>query len=467
MGGSKKRLPEAGEIKGRQAVNTENTEQFLSDFTRFEHSPPAARNAWFAPVREAAIARFAELGFPTTRLEEWRYTSVAPIARVAFSRAARRSNGMKAADLSPFTFGDGECSQLVFLDGHYSEQLSSVRMLPKGVRIRSLAAALETDRNRIEPHLARVAGFGEDPFTALNTAFLEDGAFVCIPPAVALKQVLHIVYLCTAGGLEIPVSHPRNLIVVGNGSQATIVQSYVALGRGVYFTNAVTEVVAGHGSVVDLYKLQRESEEAFHIDTLRVTQERDSSFSSHSISLGGAIVRNNLHVSLDGEGADCVLNGLYVAKGRQHVDNHTAIDHAKPHCTSRELYKGIMDDRSTGVFNGRVLVRKDAQKTNAKQTNKNLLLSREALVNTNPELQIYADDVKCTHGATIGQLDEEALFYLRSRGLDEASARVLLTYAFANDLLGSVKFQPMQCQLDLVLLNRLSRAHEHPASMNF
>jgi Fe-S cluster assembly protein SufD len=447
-------------------VNLADKEQFVSDFARFEASPAAARNSWLTPVRRAAIDRFAELGFPSTRVEEWRHTSVAPVSRLSYSRPPRRKNSLKAADLSPFTFGDGECSQMVFLDGHFSEELSTLSSIPKGIRVRSLAAAMETDRNWIEPHLARVAGFENDPFTALNTAFMEDGAFVWIPPAVALKQVLHIVYLATPK-TEATVWHPRNLIVIGNGSQASIVQSYVALGSCVYFTNAVTEVVAGPGSAVDLYKMQRESEDAFHIDTLRVAQERDSSFSSHSISLGGALVRNNVHVSLDGAGADCVLNGLYVAKGRQHVDNHTTIDHARPHCSSRELYKGIMDDKSTGVFNGRILVRKDAQKTNARQTNKNLLLSKEALVNTNPELQIYADDVKCTHGATIGQLDEEALFYLRSRGLDAAAARVLLTYAFANDLLSSVQFKPMQCQLDLVLLNRLSRGHENLVSMNF
>jgi Fe-S cluster assembly protein SufD len=267
-----------------------------------------------------------------------------------------------------------------------------------------------------------------------------------------------LIFIST-GKDEPVVSHPRNLIVVGNGSQATIIESYVTLDRGVYFTNNVTEVFAGPNSFIDFYKLQRESEEAFHVDTLRVLQERDSSFSSQSIALGGALVRNNIDVTLRGEGAECTLNGLYVTKGRQHVDNHTMIDHAKSHCSSRQLYKGILDDQSTGVFNGKILVRKDAQKTNAKQTNKNLLLSKEALVNTKPELEIFADDVKCTHGATIGQLDEEAMFYLRSRGIDEAAARVLLTYAFANDLLGCMKIKPMQCQVDLVLLNRLSRGH--------
>jgi len=325
--------------------------------------------------------------------------------------------------------------------------------------VKSLAAAMETDRSLIEPHLARHASFEKDAFTALNTAFMADGGFIYIPPAVVIDRVLHMIFISTAKK-EPCVTYPRNLVVVGNGSQASIVESYVSLDRGVYFTNAVTEIVAGNSSVIDFYKIQRESEEAFHVDTLRVVQERDSNFSSHSISLGGSMVRNNVNVMLNGEGAECALNGLYVTKARQHVDNHTAIDHAKAHCNSRELYKGILDDRSTGVFNGRILVRKGAQKTNAKQTNKNLLLSREALVNTKPELEIFADDVKCTHGATIGQLDEEAMFYLRSRGIDEASARVLLTYAFANDLLASMKIKPMQCQIDLVLLSRLSKGHE-------
>jgi len=430
----------------------EGRDSYLASFARFEESATGSKS-WLRSLRNAAIARFSELGFPTTRNEEWRHTSVAPITRIPFRPARKQANGFTAADLSRYTFGREECAQLVFVNGHFSDELSSLSSLPRGVRVKSLAAATDTDRSLIEPHLARHAGFDTDAFTALNTAFMTDGAFIHIPPAVVLDRILHMVFISTAQK-EPSVSYPRNLVVVGNGSQASIVESYFSLEPGVYFTNVVTEIVAGNSSVVDFYKIQRENEEAFHMDTVHVVQERDSSFSSHSISLGGSIVL------LNGEGADCTLNGLYVTKGRQHVDNHTTIDHARAHCSSRELYKGILDDRSTAAFNGGILVRQDAQKTNAKQTNKNLLLSREALVNTKPELKIFADDVKCTHGATIGQLDEEAMFYLRSRGIDQASARVLLTYAFATDLLATMRIKPLQCQIDLVLLTRLSRGHE-------
>jgi Fe-S cluster assembly protein SufD len=256
------------------------------------------------------------------------------------------------------------------------------------------------------------------------------------------------------------VSHPRNLVVLGAGSQAIVVESYVGLNQGQYFTNAVSEIVAGSDCVLDHTKLQRESDRAFHVATLQFHQDRNSNVTSHSISLGGSLVRNDLNLVLDAEGCQALLNGLYLTKGTQHIDNHTRIDHAKPHCESRELYKGILDDRSTGVFNGKILVRQNAQKTNAKQTNKNLLLSEEALVNTTPQLEIFADDVKCTHGATIGRLNEDELFYMRSRGIGEESARTLLTYAFASDILGAMKLKPIQCQIDLVLLNRLARAKE-------
>ena len=434
---------------------------YVSGFAAFEQSAAVRNQPWLRPLRTAAISRFAELGFPDTRNERWRHTNVAPIAKVPFTLATRQAGGLKPADLAPYVFGEPDWAQLVFVNGYFSDELSSLASLPRGVRVKSMAAALESDRRLIEPYLGRGAALDHDPFAALNTAFMADGVFIHIAPAIVLKQPLHVLFLST-GRREPTVSHPRNLIVVGNGSQAAIIESYVALDRCLYLTNGLTEVFLGNDAKVDFYKLQRESEDAFHIDTLNVTQERDSAFSSHSISIGGAIVRNNIDVRLDGQGADCILNGLYVTKGRQHVDNHTTVDHARSNCGSRELYKGILDDRSTGVFHGRIVVRKDAQKTNAKQSNRNLLLSRDALVNTKPELEIFADDVKCTHGATIGQLDEEALFYLRSRGLDQDSARVLLTYAFANDLLASMKIKPMQCQLDLVLLTRLSRGHGGP-----
>jgi Fe-S cluster assembly protein SufD len=415
------------------------------------------RKGWFLNTRRDAISRFAELGFPTTRHEEWRYTNVAPIARTPFKHAAHPTNGITAADFAPFTFGEVDCCQLVFINGFFCASLSTLPELPRGVRVRSLAASVASDRSRLEPSLGRHADYRDNAFTALNTAFMRDGAFIFLPAGTVLKEVVHLVFLSTAPGGP-SITNPRNLIVAGEGSRISIVETHAGLGESAYFTNTVSEVVAGPGSIIDYCKLQRETEAAFHISTLHVTQDRDSTFTSHSISLGGSLARNDVNVVMNAEGGDCTLNGLYVTGGTQHADNHTTLVHARPNCTSRELYKGILDNSSTGVFNGRIVVRKDAQKTNSRQTNRNLLLSEEALVNTKPQLEIFADDVKCTHGATIGRLNEEELFYLRSRGIGEQAARTLLTYAFATEVIGAVNVKPIQCQLDLVLMNRLSKS---------
>ncbi|NWG13925.1 MAG: Fe-S cluster assembly protein SufD [Acidobacteria bacterium] len=430
---------------------------FLEEYSSFEKSDGFRRHAWLRPLREAALSSFKRLGFPTTRNEEWRHTNVAPIANSSFRLPAFDFDRHKVPELANFTFSETECCQLIFINGIFSQELSSAKCLPRGGRMKSLAAALETEKEIVAPWLASLASHEHNAFTALNTAFLSDGAFVYLPPGTVLSEVLHLVFVSTTNGHAI-ACHPRNLIVIGDRCQAGIVESYAGLDGGRYLTNAVTEIVLGSGAQLDHYKLQRESEEAFHMATLQVLQDRDSHFTSHSISLGGTLTRNDANVVMNAEGAECHLNGLYATRGRQHIDNHTCIDHARPHCDSRELYKGILDDRSSAVFNGRIIVRKDAQKSNAKQTNRNLLLSEEAVVNAKPQLEIFADDVKCTHGATIGHLDEEELFYTRSRGIGLEAARTLLTYAFASDILNSLKFKPIQCQIDLVLLSRLSRS---------
>ncbi len=436
--------------------STDMKETYLSSYQEFDKSDAGKRHPWLRRMREDAIARFERLGFPTTRDEGWRHTNVAPISKVPFRPAVHEFDGLTAPELGSFTFGDDDSCRLVFINGAFSEELSRTSALPRGMCLKNLSAALETEREVLEPHLARLASSENNPFVALNTAFLADGAFVHIPRGTVLNQVLHLVFLSSSRG-EASVSYPRNLILIGEDCQASIVESYGGLDHGSYFTNTVTEIALGSNALLDHYKLQRESEDSFHVGTLQVLQERSSCLHSHSISLGGALVRNDLNTVMNGEGCDSTLNGLYVTRGRQLVDNHTCIDHARPHCESRELYKGILDDQSRAVFSGKIVVRKDAQKTNAKQTNKNLLLSEEALANTAPELQIFADDVKCTHGATIGHIDEEELFYTRSRGIGAEAARTLLTYAFASDILGSMKFKPIQCQIDLVLLTRLSR----------
>lgn len=434
----------------------EETNSYLSDFAKFEKSLPEEGGNRISHIRKAAIAHFAQLRFPTTRNEEWKYTSVSPIAKTPFQQARYELDGITDETIRHASFGQLECNRLVYVNGHFSPELSSIRPLQGGVRLANLATPLDEIPNGAEAHLARYASCETHAFTALNTAFMKDVAFLYVPKGTVVREPILLLFLSIQK--ERPtMAHPRSLIVVGKGSQVTVVESHLGQGKGVYFTNAVTEIVSDENSIIEHYKVQREGDEAFHIATLQAQLGRSSNFVSHSISMGGALVRNDLNAVLDGEGIECTLNGLYLATGQQLVDNHTSIDHARPHCSSRELYKGILDQKSTGVFNGKIIVRKDAQKTNALQTNKNLLLSSESEINTKPQLEISADDVKCTHGATIGQLDEDAMFYMRSRGLDPAAARSLLIYAFASEILGRMKIEPIRSQLDCTLLTRLPK----------
>ncbi len=433
-----------------------NEKTWLAQFDQFEKTAAGRNYAWMRSLRRDALDRFAATGFPTTRSEEWRHTNVAPIAEGSFVPSRPGTNGITVARLANFIFSDIDSCNLVFVNGYYSAELSSPGAMPKGVRAGSLSDALRTETKKLESHLGRHARGEQSPFLALNTAYMMDGGFLYLPEGTALQRVVHLLFVTTKEAGE-AVTYPRNLIVVGGGSQVNVVESYIGPHGGTYLTNTVTEIVAGPGAVVGHYKLQREGDEAFHVGLLHVSQAESADVCSHSISIGGHLVRNNIDAVLSGEGGGLTLNGLYVTRSHQHVDNHTNIDHAKPNCTSRELYKGILDDQSSGVFKGKILVRRDAQKTNARQTNKNLLLSQDALVNTTPQLEIFADDVKCTHGATSGRLSDDAVFYLRTRGIDDGSARALLTYAFAGDVIGSVKIKPLQCLLDLVLLSRLSR----------
>jgi len=439
---------------------TEEKETYVRQFARLEERLAGGRQPWLHRIRRAAMAQFAELGFPTTRHEEWRFTNVSPLTKIPFQPVADDElDGVAPATLKQFTFGGLDCIRLVFENGRFSAKLSPIRSLHNGMKIGSLAAALDSDRERVEPYLGRHASCKDHAFVALNTAFVEDGAFIYVPPGKIVEQPLHLLFLSTS--LDEPkVSHPRNLIVVGDNSQITIVESYVGLDGGFNFTNAVTEIIAGQNAVIDHCKVVQGNVHAFHIATLAVHQGRGSNFTSHSISLGGALVRNDLNARLDAEGVECTLNGLYMAGGHDLVDNHTSIDHAKPRCSSHEVYKGVLDGKSKGVFNGKILVRPDAQKTDAKQTNKNLLLSTGAVIDTKPQLQIYADDVKCTHGATVGQLDKDAIFYLRSRGIGQEDARNMLTYAFANDILSRIKIDEVRAHLDAALLSWLPKGQE-------
>ncbi|HEX2225140.1 MAG TPA: Fe-S cluster assembly protein SufD [Thermoanaerobaculia bacterium] len=433
----------------------EATAPYLADFEAFQRelsTPETAEPAGLQALRRQAIDAFARLGFPTLRQEEWRSTNVAAIARTPFTRMTGEPADLPAAALEPLIFD--AAVRLVFVDGRFAPRLSTLSTeLPQGAFIGSLAEALARAPQLVEPHLARYARFDHHPFVALNTAFLRDGAFVYLPRGAVLEKPVHLLFMASGSEGAATVNYPRNLIVAGENSQMALVETYAGLGT--YFTCAVTELVSGPGAVVDHYKVQRESVDAYHIATFQIEAERACAPSSHSISIGGAIVRNDVNAVLDGEGIDCILNGLYLAEGRQLIDNHMRVEHAKPHCGSHELYKGILDGKARAVFNGLIHVRHGAQKTDAKQSNRNLLLSPDAIANSNPQLEIFADDVKCTHGSTVGQLDEDAVFYLRSRGIGKEAARSLLTYAFASDIVERIKVEPVRRDLEEFLFARL------------
>jgi Fe-S cluster assembly protein SufD len=427
---------------------------FISSFRELQKRLGRSEPAWLRRSREEAMERFAELGFPTTHQEAWKYTNLASMATIPFQPVESHDaqSALTLKDLEPMLWAGA--SRLVFVNGWYSQELSSGEQLPAGVTVESLAAAV-SQNEEVEEYLARYADYRSHPFIALNTSSWQDGAYLRIAKGTAVEQPVHLVFVSTSSGAAV-VSHPRTLIVAERDSQATVVESYFGLGSGVCFSNAVTEVALGENAVIDHYKIQIEKDRSYHLATLRATEGRGANFSSCSIALGGQLARNEVGVLLEAEGAECTLNGLYLATGSRHVDNSTTIDHAKPHGTSQEFYKGILDGRATAAFNGRIIVRKDAQKTNAMQQNKNLLLSEDAVVDTTPQLEILADDVRCTHGATIGQLDREALFYLCSRGIGQKQARSLLTYAFAGDILDRVRVAPLRARLESILHARMS-----------
>ena len=418
-------------------------------------SRAADQPAFLTNLRQRAFASFSELGFPTTRDEAWRFTNISPITGTSFVPAPPAD--VKAAALAPFMLpaSDGRLA-LAFVNGRYAPELSTLADLPDGVVVAPLGELLTADPAAVEPLLGRTATFDDRAFGALNTALVTDGAVVRLAPNTVLESPIHLLFVSTS--TEAAIQHPRVLVHAGENSQARIVESYAGLGESRYLTNAVTEITLDANAVVDHYKLLRETVQAYHVASMHLRLARSSTFSSNAITLGGGLVRNEVDALLDGEGVTCTLNGLYLANGRRLVDNHTTIHHAKPHCDSHELYKGILDGQAHAVFNGKIIVAIDAQKTDAKQTNKALLLSDDAQINTKPELEIFADDVRCTHGATVGQLDADALFYLRSRGLGEAQARSVLIHAFASDLLDRIAIASIRARLDAELLQQLPGA---------
>jgi Fe-S cluster assembly protein SufD len=411
---------------------------------------PSGGPQWLQARRDAGARAFGALGFPTVRDEEWRFTSVSAIAGGDFPPA--RPAALDAAQLAALPYTDA-AHRLVFVNGRFSPELSRTHLDAAGVRFGSLAGAWQEPE--VEAALGTLADADTRAFAALNTAFLGDGAWLFVPARQVVEAPLHLIFVASASSPAMAV--PRTLIVLGEASQAQVVETYVGAPGQVYFTNAVTEVVVGDNAVLDHYKVQQESTSAFHVASMHVRTGRSSTFSSHSFSLGGRLVRNDAIARLAGEGGECTLNGLYLADGERLVDNHTTIDHAMPHCPSHEIYKGILGGRARAVFNGKIMVRQDAQKTDAKQTNRALLLSDNATINTKPQLEIFADDVKCTHGAAIGQLDDDALFYLRARGLTYQEARDMLIHAFAGEILDRVKHAPLRTALEAELFVQLAR----------
>ena len=447
-----------------QIVKEKNS--YEAAFNALLESENGESASWVRRLRENAFARFEQSGFPTTGEEEWKYTNVAPIAKTQFEPAFKSQRGtldVDAARLETFLYREAGKNQLVFVNGIYRPELSPFQDVSGDVVAFDLADALRGGRNAelVREHLARAADDDENAFTALNTAFLSSGALILVPKNTRVESPVHLLFL--ADGQDVKnISSPRVLVIAEQGSEATVIESYASLHEetAVYLTNAVVEIVLEAGARLEHYKVQNESQQAFHVATTRAELGRSSSYNATTITLGAQLSRHDIGITLDQEGAECWIDGLYIVGTGQHADTHSLIDHRSPHCKSHQLYKGILDGKSRAVFNGKVFVRKGAQQTDAMQTNKNLLLSNEARVDTKPQLEIFADDVKCAHGATVGQLEEEQLFYLASRGMHTDIARNLLTYGFAEEVIDKIRIESIKAQLDEAVLNRLHASLE-------
>lgn len=422
-----------------------------------------AAPAWVKERREAAAKRFAEVGFPTTRQEDWRFTNIAPIADATLVPA--EGSFADAASLVESVHIPGAL-RLAIVNGQFAAGLSDLSALPKGIRIAGLRDGARDGSDGLEQHLGTVFNIDAHPFAALNTSRLDDGVAIFVARGAVVETPIHIVVVTGSDllsgasakeGGRLVAAHPRVLVVAGPNSQVRIAQTFIGAPGTEYFNNAVAEVVVEAGAIVEYYTDQRESERAFHVANIQAHVSAKGVFASHAFSTGARIQRHDIGIALKGEGADCTMNGVYLADGDRLIDTHTSLDHATAHCTSHEIYKGILAGRAKAVFNGRIIVRLDAQKTDAKQTNRALLLSDGATINSNPQLEIFADDVKCTHGAAVGQLDEEAMFYLQARGLNRIAARDLLLHAFAGEVLEGLKIPALREQIETTFFAALGR----------
>lgn len=425
-------------------------EHLVSSFKKVKSSLPGESLPWLAQARQKAIDRFALMGFPTTKLEAWKHTDVSPIGKIPLTSLNPTPANLDRSwfeKILPQEYQTG--CRLVFVNGSFMEPNSHTRPTKEKIQIKNLRDILEKEPDQAKSLLLDLNG-GEHPFEHLNTAFFGEGAFIKIPKDVQVKDPIFFIYLSLPQNEQSAI-HVRNLILAEPGSQAKIIEIYLGPTKDRYFTNTVTKIYAAQNAKISHIKIQKEALKAFHTGFLGIKQDRFSHVESYSLSFGGNLVRNDIYVSLNEEGAECTLNGLYMGKDKQHVDHHTTIDHVQPHCTSKELYKGILDEQSHGVFRGRIIVREQAQKTNAYQLNRNLLLSEKALADTTPQLEIFADDVKCSHGATIGKLREEELFYLRSRGLEYQAAQRLLIHGFAKEVIEPIKIPQLENDFEQTL----------------
>lgn len=427
---------------------------YIKQFDEFEKSLNGEKISEFHQFRKSAINNFEKINLPTLKDEEWRHTDISSLLNHSFSPDYKKEKVSQKV-ISKFLFDKLEHSLLVFVNGAYSPELSKLIDIPKGVIIESLAEAIKNNNPIVKKHLGNYAKNENFFFTTLSSAFIKDGAFIYVPDGKVVEDPIHIIFYTKANDKKV-LTQPRNLFVAGKNSQVSIIEHYVSDKEDTYFTNAVTEIVTDENAVVDHTKLQEESSKAFHIARMEVDQERSSNFASHLISLGAEISRNDFNVRFNDEGGECMLNGLFMINNEQLFDAHTMIDHAKPHCNSYEHYKGILQDKARGVFNGKVMVRPDAQKTNAFQENNTILLSDDAVMNAKPQLEIFADDVKCSHGATIGKLNDEAKFYLKSRGIGEESATAILIHAFASDVITTIKIPALRDYLEEIITKRFN-----------
>ena len=429
-------------------------ETYQDHFDRPLQERSSLEPAWLLEHRKQAMTRFTTLGIPTTRNEEWRFTPIGPIAEAPFAPAVSVAQSVDQTVVSHVGFADMECIRLTFVDGRFVEDLSCLRPLHAGVITGSLGQALAAHPELLEQHLLASDWWHAHPFANLSAAMSVDGAFVYVPDGVTMDVPIVLLNVATAPGARV-ANYPRSLLVLGRSAAASVVECYVGTSYGADLTCALTDIHLGPNAQMDHYLVQRQSPTSFHVGALGASISRDGVFSSLSVQIGAAIARNDIYAHMGGENVECTLNGFYLVDGNRLIDSHTMLDHAYPHCNSHQVYKGILSEHGRGVFNGKIMVRQDAQKTDAKQTNQVLLLSDDAKINTKPQLEIFADDVKCTHGATVGQLDSDALFYLRARGIPLEDAESLLVHAFAADVTDRIRIPIVRQQIDETLLARL------------